>query len=107
MLENEIELNNLCEKHLQAPAIETYELVLAKINSLVTHYMDHNFLGLVQLLYRIDVSEKHIAAIAETAILDSEAIAKLMLDRIIEKMKFKKENTLPKTDEGVNASEKW
>lgn len=107
MLENETEINKLCEQHLIAPNTMQYNFVLANIQALVDRYLQNNFMALVQLLYRVDVSEKRITDIAENKILDANIIATLILDRILEKLRHKKENTLPKQDDATNEVDKW
>jgi hypothetical protein len=107
MLESENTLNDLCSQYVIAPSEITYKQTLDKIESLVSYYMDNNFLALVQLLYRVDVNEKKIHEIADKQLLNATEISKLILDRIVEKLKHKAENTLPKDDCHVDEKDKW
>ncbi len=107
MIATEADINNLCEHYLLAPDNLRREDMLTKIEALVEYYLTNNFIALIQLLYRVDVSEARINTIAENKILDARIIAELILERIIEKLKHRTENTLPKEDTTTDAIDLW
>ena len=77
-----------------------------KLVSAVSMLINHDFAKLVQLLYRIDVSEKKLReALDENKDKDSaEIIAELIIERQLQKIKTRKEN---QGNKEIDENEKW
>ncbi len=107
MLPSELDLSEWVNASLAKPNSSKYDLMLEKMVAILELYLERDFTALVQLLYRVDVAEKHIIALSSEEPLTATVLAKLLLDRIIEKEKNKKANTLPKQDDETSAIERW
>ncbi len=82
---------------------ETAVLLAARINYLITN----DFTQLVQILYRIDVSEPKLKSLLKQNP-DEDAgkiIAALVIERQLEKIKSREQ--FKKGGEGINESDKW
>ena len=83
---------NLDEQALCIPYTGlSYENVLEKLTRLVAYLMEKDFARLLQVLYRIDVSESKLkAALAEGDEKPSEIVAQMILEREMQKVATRK-----------------
>jgi ACT domain-containing protein len=65
--------------------IELAEKTLGELTLFIGHLIDTNMEGLIQLLYRIDVSEKEILKITIHHAIDAESLALIIYRRIQQK----------------------
>lgn len=75
----------------------------------INHLILTNFESLIQLLYRLDVSEMKIKALLkENPSEDAgKIIAHLIIERQIQKIKFKAEQTIVENDPTTEGEERW
>lgn len=85
---------------VQSP--EWYRQLLAQVND----YIVHDFDKLIQLLYRLDVSEEKIReALTQSAGTDAAVlITQLLLQRQLQKLEQRKQHPAPRP---TNADEAW
>lgn len=90
----------LINRHLASldPEDQNYQEILNQLTPLVNHLLDNDLQTLMQLLYRIDVSEekfKQALAFSEPQEM-GEKVARLILDRQLKKIetrrRYKKED---------------
>jgi hypothetical protein len=83
--------------------IELEEVLSKYVNELISK----NFEKLVSVLYRIDVSEKKLKYLLKSNADENagKIIAQLIIERQLEKIKSRKENTMPAKDD--DEFEKW
>ena len=83
---------NLDVSELAIPEAElSTETVLKKLSYLVAYLMEKDFSRLLQVLYRIDVSEEKLkAALATQAQAPSDLIAQMILEREMQKVETRK-----------------
>ena len=84
---------------------ELGRLLAEKINVMIRC----NFDGLVQLLYRVDVSESRVRQLLKenTGVEAGTVIARLILDRVWEKIQTRKAYTTPRQPFQPGDEERW
>jgi hypothetical protein len=107
MLDTEQDINQACIAYLQNPIQAQHKIVQDAIAAYVQHLINTNFLGLVQLLYRVDVNEDKITKIAKENILEAHTIANCIIERVCYKLQHIKHNTMPHTDTTTPDWERW
>lgn len=83
---------NLDESELSIPETElSHATLLAKLTRVVSYLLEKDFSKLLQVLYRIDISEEKLkAALASNEGEPSEVIARMILDREMQKVETRK-----------------
>ncbi len=83
---------NLDSSELAIPEAElSEESLLKKLSNLVSYLMEKDFGKLLQVLYRIDVSEERLkAALATQSQSPSDLIAQMILERELQKVATRK-----------------
>lgn len=83
---------NLDESELSIPEGElSHATLLAKLNKVVGYLLEKDFSNLLQVLYRIDISEERLkAALASNEGEPSEVISRMILDREMQKVETRK-----------------
>lgn len=97
-------LQNLLNADL--PADLNGEAIIALLKVRINHLLQHNFQGLISLLYRIDISEEKLKYQLQLHRGEDAAaiIAQLMIDRLIEKAVSKQQF---KNDADIAEEDKW
>ena len=87
---------NLDEQELRIEAHEiTERSVLAKLTYIVAYLMEKDFPRLLQVLYRIDVSEQKLKeTLAGTDTNTAEIIAQMIFEREMQKVEIRKKYSL-------------
>lgn len=103
------ELQQLREQLLpvvELPVSSDPETLAAALSDWISHWMQRDLSRVMQLLYRVDVPEKAVAAwLAAHPDEDSaRGLARLVLDRQLEKVRLRREHT-PETD--IPEEERW
>ncbi|MEP6514484.1 MAG: hypothetical protein ABJA79_11485 [Parafilimonas sp.] len=92
-----------------APEILQQPDVLKQLNEYINYLINHDFPALVQLLYRIDISEKKIKEALQLQ--DAEdggaLIAKMIIERQLQKIKSKSKQSFSKSDENIISEDEW
>ncbi len=92
-----------------APEILQQADVLKQLNEYINYLINHDFPALVQLLYRIDISEKKIKGALQLQ--DAEdagaLIAKMIIERQLQKIKSKSKQSFSKADENIISEDEW
>lgn len=69
----------------------TKEKFIQKLSSLVAYLMEKDFSRLLQILYRIDISEEQLkAALTPGQVMPSDLIAQMIFDREMQKVETRK-----------------
>ena len=106
MIQNElIEILNT-ELDVQLPALISTESLQEKLTSYIDHLIQNDFQKLVLILYKVDVDERKLKTLLKNNETEnaSEIIAKLIMERELQKIKSRREfNTPAKDDE----AERW
>ena len=83
----------------------TYEQLLKSLSEKVNAMINEDFSGLVQLLYRMDISEKKLKEVLNISSLPSgELIAEMMIERQLQKIETRKHF---KAQPDIPEDEKW
>jgi hypothetical protein len=84
----------------------TYSHLYEALSYHINHLITHNFSALVQLLYRLDISEEQVRKSLQntTSELASNAIAKLIIERQQKKLELRKQF---RKDTNIPDDEKW
>jgi hypothetical protein len=89
---------------IEPPAVDEAfkEMLAAKISQLI----NNDFAALVQLLYRIDISEKKLKQVIGTQPAEDAAklIAAMIIERQLEKARLRKQY---RDDKDINEEERW
>jgi hypothetical protein len=91
----------------QVPAGQSMEELLAWLSAYCNDRLQHDFPGLIQLLYRVDVSEQKLkyhlgSATGEDA---GTIMAHLLLERVEQIIESRRKYRMPETD--MPEDEKW
>jgi ribosome-associated translation inhibitor RaiA len=91
------------EDLVEAPPPEWYHQLKVAVNDLINHDFD----ALLQLLYRVDVSESKIRKmLSDFPVTDAaDIITNLLLERQLQKIKSRRENA--QRDESISDEERW
>lgn len=103
------ELQQLREQLLplcELPESTDQEMLSAALSDWISHWMQRDLSRVMQLLYRVDVPEKAVAAwLAAHPYEDSACgLARMVLSRQLEKVRLRRHHT-PKTD--IPEEERW
>lgn len=95
------------ELTLELPEQISMEEIQEKLSAHINRLIQSNFEQLVNLLYRIDVSETKIKSLLEyqAGTNAGDIIAKLVIERQLQKIKSREQTKTP--DGNINEEEKW
>lgn len=107
MYEKEITTALQNELAILLPAAFSWDDIQLLVKEKVEEMLQHDFQGLINLLYRIDVNESKLKAMLETNKgADAAAIiGALIIERQVQKAKNR--NTYSKNDQDISEEEKW
>ncbi len=69
--------------------VDDFEVAFKKLEKAILYFLDHKFERLLQIMYRLDIDEKKFKD-ALNSNKPSESIAKLVIEREIQKVNFRK-----------------
>jgi len=113
MISSEKSESNSSHQSLELLLVERNELVVqsplwyTQLKEAVTDLINNDFDSLLQLLYRVDVSEQKLRKMLNDFPAADAAgiISNLLLERQLQKIKSRRENT--QRDENIPEDEKW
>jgi len=73
-------------------SITNHESLLAEVSKIVSHYLDMDLNGLLNILYRIDISESEVKNILSSA--PPEEMASLLANKILQRELLKVQTRL-------------
>ena len=91
------------DRQVEAPTPEWYHQLKAAVNDLINHDFD----ALLQLLYRVDVSESKLRTMLQQLPGNdaAEIVTNLLVERHLQKIKSRRENL--QRDESISDDERW